>query len=443
MEREKKEQLTAEILKLACLRLQTKLPAMSSAFVLPEWKYRADGGKPGTDGVYLYWNPDLVLQDFAISAVLTERKFLHLIFHDLYLHPLREHACPEKIWNLACDILTEYRIDQMAVKGFQRPVPAERSRCYRKLQEAKVVFGERAVAEWLQSSCTAQERQGLAAVFSWDDHSLWRSEETMADTAVRYEQLPDLTERLKIQTEAVHRWRTVFEQLPVREQEHKQQAGGSAGHQEEAVQLEEDRQYDYRRFLQRYAVWGEELEPDMDSFDYLPYYYSRSLYDRLLMLEPLEYKDVQKLQEFVIAIDTSGSCSGAVVRRFLQETWSIFQERENFFAHMNIHIIQCDCVIQEHVKITCREEWKEYLETIQVKGHGDTDFTPVFRLVDELVRDGEFRNLKGLLYFTDGDGIYPETEPAYETAFVFINQELKKGKTPDWAYDLNLGLEAV
>ena len=105
------------------------------------------------------------------------------------------------------------------------------------------------------------------------------------------------------------------------------------------------------------------------------------------MLEPLEYKDVQKLQEFVIAIDTSGSCSGALVQRFLQETWTIFQEREKFFAHMNIHIIQCDCVIQEHVKITCRDEWQQYLETIQIKGHGDTDFTPVFRLVDQLMED--------------------------------------------------------
>lgn len=63
------------------------------------------------------------------------------------------------------------------------------------------------------------------------------------------------------------------------------------------------------------------------------------------------------------------------------------------------------------------------------------------RLVDQLMEDGEFRHLKGLLYFTDGDGIYPDVEPVYETAFVFINQKLKKGKTPDWAYDLNLGLE--
>ena len=73
--------------------------------------------------------------------------------------------------------------------------------------------------------------------------------------------------------------------------------------------------------------------------------------------------------------------------------------------------------------------------------NGYTDFTPVFRLVDQLMEDGEFRHLKGLLYFTDGGGIYPDVEPVNETAFVFINQKLKKGKTPDWAYDLNLGLE--
>lgn len=165
------------------------------------------------------------------------------------------------------------------------------------------------------------------------------------------------------------------------------------------------------------------------------------MYENLLLLEPLEYKEVRRLREFVIAIDTSGSCSGKVVRQFLTETWEIFRERENFFEHMNIHILQCDCVIQEHVRITCQEEWQEYVDHVEVKGHGDTDFTPVFRLVDKMIREKELTNLKGLLYFTDGDGIYPDWIPSYETAFVFLNQELKKGKAPDWAEDLTLGLE--
>ena len=147
----------------------------------------------------------------------------------------------------------------------------------------------------------------------------------------------------------------IFEQLPVREAEHRRQAGGSAGSGDVSIVLEKERGHDFRRFLKRFAVQREEMCLDMDSFDYIPYDYSRRMYDRLVFLEPLEYREMRKLQEFVIAIDTSGSCSGEIVRSFLEETWEILSERENFFREMEIHIIQCDCLIQEHVRITCEE----------------------------------------------------------------------------------------
>lgn len=51
------------------------------------------------------------------------------------------------------------------------------------------------------------------------------------------------------------------------------------------------------------------------------------------------------------------------------------------------------------------------------------------------------KHLKGLLYFTDGDGIYPEKKPDYDTAFVFLNEELRKGRAPDWALTLTLDIE--
>ena len=61
-------------------------------------------------------------------------------------------------------------------------------------------------------------------------------------------------------------------------------------------------------------------------------------------------------------------------------------------------------------------------------------------LVEELQKNGRLKNLKGLLYFTDGDGIYPTERPEYETAFVFLNEALKKGKPPAWAHSLTLDL---
>ena len=37
-------------------------------------------------------------------------------------------------------------------------------------------------------------------------------------------------------------------------------------------------------------VSGEEVELDLDSFDYITYWYSREHYEGVVLLEPLEYK---------------------------------------------------------------------------------------------------------------------------------------------------------
>lgn len=434
---ESRRSLAEESLKLTRLRLQRKLPVLGAAFSVTgsAWTRKASG----TDAEMLYWNADEVLGLFREGAEQLERRYLHLILHGMYLHRFRKHGGPERIWWLACDLMTEYRIDRMHVSGFDWPIPADRSCWYRKIREAGAVFYERALAEWLleQEEPVLQE---LERLFRKDSHGWWQETGGPEQEALR-EKKQERAEETRRMSEAVHRWRTVFEQLELRQEEHRRQAGGSAGTRTEQIVLQKERGYDYRQFLKQFAVSQEELALDMDSFDYIPYDYSRKMYERLVFLEPLEYRERKKLQEFVIAIDTSGSCSGEIVRRFLTETWEIFQEKENFFRDMRIHLIQCDCLIQDHICVTCEEEWKDYLEHMTVKGHGDTDFTPVFRLVDGMMEKGEVKQLKGLLYFTDGDGIYPEQKPDYDTAFVFLNEELRKGKAPDWALTLTLDIE--
>lgn len=434
---ESRKSLAEEILKLVRLRLQKKLPVLGAAFSAAgaQWSEEASG----TDAEMLYWNADDVLMLFREGTKRLERKYLHLILHGLYLHRFRRHGCPERVWWLACDLMTEYRIDRMHVPGFDWPIPESRSRWYRKIREAGAVFYERGLAGWIQE----QNEPGLLElerIFRKDNHEWWR-ETAVPDQEELTEKKQERAERTDRSSEAVHRWRTVFEQLEMRQEEHRRQAGGSRGSQAEQIVLQKERGYDYRQFLKQFAVSQEELSLDMDSFDYIPYDYSRRMYERLVFLEPLEYRERKKLQEFVIAIDTSGSCSGEIVRRFLRETWEIFKEKDNFFRDMRIHLIQCDCLIQEHVCVTCEEEWKDYLEHMTVKGHGDTDFTPVFRLVERMMEKGEVKHLKGLLYFTDGDGIYPEQKPDYDTAFVFLNEELRKGRAPDWALTLTLDAE--
>ena len=62
--------------------------------------------------------------------------------------------------------------------------------------------------------------------------------------------------------------------------------------------------------------------------------------------------------------------------------------RENFFfKKLRVHIIQCDCYVQEDVKVTCEKEWKEYLKHIKIQGGGGTDFVRVFQYVNKMIVD--------------------------------------------------------
>ena len=100
---------------------------------------------------------------------------------------------------------------------------------------------------------------------------------------------------------------------------------------------------------------------------------------------------------------------------------------------MNIHIVQCDSKIRKVTIITDIEQLDEFEDTVEVYGMGGTDFRPVFTYVDDLLQQGHFGNLRGLLYFTDGMGIFPASPPSYDTAFVFVENEGKEMKVPPWA----------
>lgn len=58
---------------------------------------------------------------------------------------------------------------------------------------------------------------------------------------------------------------------------------------------------------------------DPDSFGYTFYSYGLTMYGNMPLIEPQEWKEVQKVEEFVIVIDTSMSCSGELVKKFLEE----------------------------------------------------------------------------------------------------------------------------
>ena len=203
------------------------------------------------------------------------------------------------------------------------------------------------------------------------------------------------------------------------------------------LRLEQKKYTDFRDFLRRLSVDREEMEVDLDSFDYGYYYYGLEQYGNMPLIEENEYREGRKLQELVIAIDTSHSTKGEMVKGFLEETAGILKQKDAFFQKVKVHILECDDELRKDICLENVEDLEQYSKNFTVKGGYGTDFRPVFRYVSDLQKRGELKNLKGLMYFTDGKGRYPKEAPPYVTAFVFPKgEDIDDDNVPFWAMKL-------
>ena len=240
---------------------------------------------------------------------------------------------------------------------------------------------------------------------------------------------------------AEKKWEEVAKQIEVDLEAHSKTWGRDAANFAQTLSVANREKYDYDSFLRKFATMGEDIRLNDDEFDYIYYTFGLDMYGDMPLVEPLEYKEDSCTRDFCIAIDTSGSCSGELVRAFVQRTYDILRSTESFGDKVNIHIIQCDARVQKDTKITNLLDLSDYLkDDITVFGFGGTDFRPVFDYVDRLVEKGEFEDLRGLIYFTDGMGIYPKKRPPYETAFVLLEEPPISTRMPPWAIRLVLEL---
>lgn len=413
--------LGIEILKNCRNELYSYFPYMDGAFANVSYETSKLVKGIGTEGNIFYFVPAFLRKKYLQNPAAVRRGYLHMMLHCLYLHLFLPENCGRDIWDLACDISVEQVIEQVIVRedqpGLRLPDDPVRKRCFEKLKGKS--FSAETISHMLQQGIFLDSLEELRVVFCFDDHRLWylqQSAEKAARTKSKWEKILAYTGQNR------------------HEKKHKMGTGEGDG-EEEAVTVHKSR-YDYRKFLKRFAAAREEVELDTESFDYIMYHFGMEHYGDMPLIEPLEYKEVNRLEELVIAVDTSGSCSKETVQQFLAETYSILSERENFFRKMKVHIVQCDCSIQEAVVIHSEEEWKAYSRNIKIKGRGGTDFRPVFRYIAEQKEKKEIRNIKALIYFTDGDGIYPKCKPEYETAFVFLEESKSMGRVPAWAMKL-------
>ena len=193
----------------------------------------------------------------------------------------------------------------------------------------------------------------------------------------------------------------------------------------------------FQDFLRKFSVDREELKTDPESFDYGYYYFGLSQYGNMPLIEENEYREKRKIPELVIAIDTSYSTKGEMVKRFLEEALAILADKGAFFSKGRVHIIECDDRIRKDFLIEDAEEMERYRERFEVSGGYGTDFRPVFHYIEDLQKKGELKELKALLYFTDGRGRYPKYAPSYTAAFIFPKgEDIDDENAPFWALKL-------
>lgn len=376
----------------------------------------------GTDGLYLYYNPQYLGGLYREDRVMVNRIYLHLVLHGIFRHMIRRKGREEERYSLACDIVTESIIDGMRHRCVLRSRSWLRRETYRRLgKEMKVLTAEKVYGALEKWNLSEAEFARLAGEFRVDDHSYWPADDDQ-----------------KKQSQIENQWQDISEQMETDMETFSKEASQESGHLIDQVKVENRVRFDYRQFLRKFSVLKEEMAVDEDTFDYVFYSYGLSFYGNMPLIEPQEWKEVQKVEEFAIVIDTSMSCSGELVKKFLEETYGVLSENDSFFRKVNIHIIQCDDQVQTDQKIESEEALKDYMGHLELKGEGGTDFRPAFAYVESLIKQHAFERLKGLLYFTDGRGTYPSKMPPYETAFVFMKEDYEDVDVPPWAMKLVL-----
>ena len=412
-------------------------------------------GTIGTDGESIYYNPIHLLKNFRIDRKYCVREYLHMVFHCLFRHMFLGTLTNERLWNLACDIAVEVAISELKLDSVT--ILREASETFEAASlnnHVNKLTAEKIYKYLIDKDLNEERLQKLEQTFLYDDHSYWfnknknsSSNENSSSNKANNNGIfdNDSSGNLLFRNclDLIQDWKDISERMQQDLETFSKQRGDTAGNMMQNLKEINREKYDYTAFLKKFAVLTEAMKINDDEFDYIFYTYGLSLFKNMPLIEPLEYKDVKKIKEFVIAIDTSGSTSGELVQKFVQKTYNILKNEESFARRIILHIIQCDAEIQEDVKITNQEEFDSYIKNMNIKGQGGTDFRPVFEYIAKLQQDGAFTNLKGMIYFTDGYGEYPVKKPDYDVAFVFVDDEFNNPDVPPWAIKLVLKSEEI
>ena len=452
--REKLEQMGYAVLDLARTELILSMRFLAPALNSLGFKMDLATSSVGTDAVFIRFNPGFLMQVYVERPRRLNRMYLHMLVHCLFRHMFSSSGREDpELWDLCSDICAEYVVDSMSCDAIMRTHSTVRDEWYERLTDAVTILtAERLYAWFMKNPRDYAAEELLRVTFTADDHSFWRRMEDDEDESRKKppggppqknteggnEQSQD-PPHLKSVKPPETEWKENADKIRARLEVLGKEKSAETGSLLRFLRIESRRRTDYREFLRRFSILREETGIDTDSFDYGFYNYGMELYGNMPLIEENEFREVNKVETLVIAIDTSASCQQGLVQEFLRETADLLEGIGSFFARVNIHIIECDDQVQSDLVLKSPSQIRQYADRFAVSGGFGTDFRPVFRYVEDLQSEGKIKGLKGLMYFTDGMGEYPKKATTYDTAFVFVTgHEMDDRDVPDWAIRLYL-----
>ena len=454
-QRQKLDTLGKRILNASRTELVLAMPFLAPPLSALDYVMDLSTTTVGTDAAFIRFHPNYLFQLYTGNPARLNRAYLHMLLHCLFGHmfsaPRYEDAA---LWNLCCDIAVEQVLDGMETDVTRRVTSDFRQQVYRELSAIGGALTAEKIYAFFTQAAESPLRSGrddgaldfsdytvldkTAAEFFEDDHGFWERMRKDGDDDETEEQdlplplLPPAQFRL-VKEQWERDAKRVQSELNLLSKEASKETGSLAW----TLSAVYERRTDFKTWLRKLAVMREEARPDPEHFDMGMYQYGLSLYGNLPLIEELELREAKKIDELVIAIDTSASCAREQVQVFLNETASLLKQQETFFHRVDVRIIECDEQVQNEIRLSDVSEMEQYARAFTVKGGYGTDFRPVFAHIARLRAQGELRTLRGLLYFTDGYGTYPKDATPYETAFVFDTQsDYDDLHVPSWAVKL-------
>ena len=423
------------------------------------------------DGTTLYYSSDEIFARMKSGLSTFTHDYMHVLLHCIFKHYYVSEKVNRLYWDLASDIAVEEMIESLGAPCLNTPESSERRDELKRIKSKRGRLSvDRLYKSFVYDPPIEAEVGLMRELFTVDDHLLWYGANKSSNKPVESSEAgDDELENPSLRDQEENQQRsfdddtdTKFDITSIEESDINEECDGAALLSDQdwdkiremvktALEMDdtsfgdagrtmkrelryaEEKRIDYSTFLRKFAANHETLKVDDDSFDYIMYTYGLNRYRDMPLIEPLEYKDEKNIRDLVIAIDTSGSTDGELVKKFVDKSFEILCNNDVIGAKFNIHVVQCDAEIQDDTVLKNRDDVDGFLRNLEIKGLGGTDFRPVFHYINELIRKKELRNLRGLLYFTDGKGTYPKRKPMYDTAFIFVDDDACGDDVPAWA----------